>query len=269
MKIATIEEPDKKLPNPRVKRQKISDVEDSTTIADSPTTSDEEGLILDGELSRLGQGSTPPENAVIKVVRLAWVQDSLSAGKILHHGDYLVHEAVKRHHNSDKDSKNKMPPPSSNDLLRRAQQVAENSAQSTARRPIRQNDGAKRVKFPPLLPQSTTEEDVISRLPTIPEQLRTTYSCQRSTVVHPPNETFIEKLKEVRELRKMTGDEIGVRAYSSAIASLSAYPYKLQSALGLYSRLPQTQRNLHIDIVPRSRTATRLWRKDCFALRRL
>lgn len=234
LKIVTVGEPavqDGESSSPRVKRRRIHHVQDH---GDSSTTSDDESVTLDDENSRLSRENSPPENNAVKVVSLAWVQDSLSTGKVLDYSKYLVHEAVKASKDAKRKSIKTMPPPSPEELVRRAQQVAGNSSQRTARRDFRHKDGIQRIKLPPLLLQSTTEDDVISRLPPVPECLGTTYSCERSTVVHPPNEAFIEKLKEVRELRKMTGDEIGVRAYSSAIASLSAYPYKLQNAIGLY-----------------------------------
>ena len=51
------------------------------------------------------------------------------------------------------------------------------------------------------------------------------YACQRSTPADPPNDPFIEQLKKIRKARLLTGDEIGVRAYSTSIAALVAYPY--------------------------------------------
>lgn len=220
--------------SPRVKRRKIHDVEYYSLLADPPTESGDESAVLDDEVARSRQDS-PLDNNIMKVVRLAWVKDSLSAGKVLDYSQYLIYEARKAPNDTEHRSLEKLPLPSSEELLRRAQQVARSSSQMAAPRRFQHEDRAQHIKRPPLLPQSTTEEDALSRLPPIPEYLRTTYSCQRPTVVHPPNEAFIEKLKEVRKLRKMTGDEIGVRAYSSAIASLSAYPYKLQSAIGICS----------------------------------
>lgn len=237
LKIATVEDPaaeDQELTSPK-KRPKIDHVEDHGHLVDSPTTSDEEIATVDGEAADLTRRSIPSEKNVVKVVRLAWVQDSISAGKVLDHMKYLVHEAVRKPKDKGHKPIKPIPLPSAEDLLRRAQQMAGSPSQPTVRKHFRDGNGIQHVKPPPFLPHSTTEEDVLSRLPPIPEYLRTTYSCQRSTFVHPPNEEFIEKLKAVRELRKMTGDEIGVRAYSSAIASLSAYPYKLQNAIGLSS----------------------------------
>lgn len=163
----------------------------------------------------------------IKVVRLAWLQDSLSRGKLLDYHQYLVFEAVKQSHNSQ--------PPTSAELMQRAREVAAGSSQNyIASHPSygRHRESGHHNKAPPLLPQSTTDEHVMANLPPVPDYLNIKYSCQRPTWVHPPNEAFIDKLKEVRELRAMQGDYIGVRAYSTAIASLSAYPYKLKSPIG-------------------------------------
>lgn len=160
---------------------------DDVILANLPTASKHEGLLSD--------------NAV-RVVRLAWVQDSLSAGKVLDYKDYLIYEVIKTSCDPKK-------------------------------------NGISHTKRPPLLTQSTTEEHILADLPPLPEYLKTRYSCQWSTVIHPPNIAFIDKLKEVRELRKMVGDSIGEKAYSSAIASLSAYPYKLQNVIGMYWKRSQ------------------------------
>lgn len=151
----------------------------------------------------------------------------MSRGKLLDFHQYLVFEAVKELHTPQT--------PTSAELMRRAREVAAGSSQnSTASHATygRHREVGHHKKAPPLLPQSTTEEHVMANLPPVPDYLNIKYSCQRPTWVHPPNEAFIDKLKEVRELRAMQGDYIGVRAYSTAIASLSAYPYKLRSPIG-------------------------------------
>jgi DNA polymerase IV len=63
------------------------------------------------------------------------------------------------------------------------------------------------------------------------------YACQRSTPRDSPNEAFISLLKKIRTARELTNDQIGVRAYSTSIASLAAYPYKLSSVREVW-RLP-------------------------------
>lgn len=209
------------------KRRKIVDTRDYERRSVLPTDSDIDSLISDDESRTLSGTPVVSRDDTVKVVRLAWLQDSMSRGKLLDYRQYLVFEAVRDSH--------KAPPPSSAELMRRAREAAGGSSQigTSLHTPYRRHrEGGHRNKAPSLLPQSTTEEHAIAKFPPIPDYLNIKYSCQRSTFVHPPNEAFINKLKEVRELRAMRGDHIGVRAYSTAIASLSAYPYELKSPLG-------------------------------------
>jgi DNA polymerase IV len=53
------------------------------------------------------------------------------------------------------------------------------------------------------------------------------YACQRVTPANGPNEDFLEQLKKIRTARTLIDDAIGVRAYSTIIASIAAYPFKL------------------------------------------
>jgi DNA polymerase IV len=81
-----------------------------------------------------------------------------------------------------------------------------------------------------LLQQTTSEyEGTDSDIPEPPEWVKQgiKYSCQRFTPANGPNEQFIELLKKIRTARTLIDDEIGVRAYSTSIASIAAYPYKL------------------------------------------
>ncbi|WPH02962.1 Hypothetical protein R9X50_00583400 [Acrodontium crateriforme] len=82
-----------------------------------------------------------------------------------------------------------------------------------------------------LLQQTTTDNDdgSSSELPEMPEWVKagTKYACQRSTPKTSPNDHFISLLKKIKLARLLTNDEIGVRAYSTSIASLAAYPYKI------------------------------------------
>ena len=66
---------------------------------------------------------------------------------------------------------------------------------------------------------------------------RVYYACTRSTPADPINKDFIRQLYLIKEARLLTGDEIGVRAYSTSIASLSAYTHKIQYP-GEITRLP-------------------------------
>ena len=84
-----------------------------------------------------------------------------------------------------------------------------------------------------LLRQTTSEhdEDESPELPEMPQWVKENkiYSCERATPLHCPNDDFIEQLKKIKLARTLVADEIGVRAYSTSIASLAAYPYKLSS----------------------------------------
>jgi DNA polymerase IV len=94
----------------------------------------------------------------------------------------------------------------------------------------------------PKLKRMTTsefEESDANSLPEPPEWVKdhSIYCCLRSTPLIPVNHRFISELFKIKESRILTLDQIGVRAYSSSIASLSAYPYLLQSPLEVI-RLP-------------------------------
>jgi DNA polymerase IV len=87
---------------------------------------------------------------------------------------------------------------------------------------------------PPKLYRTTTSdfENRDSRsLPEPPQWVRENnmYACKRSTPLKPVNEAFLRQLYKIKEARFLTLDEIGVRAYSTAIASIAAYPHVLQS----------------------------------------
>lgn len=209
-------------PSATEKRHKFHDTENYAFQSDSSVDSDHEI-----EKSERVIGDVVSAKDSVKVVRLAWLQDSMSRGRVLDYKDYLVFEATK--------SAQKTAVPSPVDLRQRAKEMASASSQPSITRHAPSPQDRKRghhIKTPALLPQSTTEEHAIAKLPPFPEILKTKFSCERPTFVHPTNEGFINKLKEVRELRAMVGDGVGVRAYSTAIATLSAYPYKLQSPLG-------------------------------------
>ncbi|TKA29885.1 hypothetical protein B0A50_03249 [Salinomyces thailandicus] len=94
---------------------------------------------------------------------------------------------------------------------------------------------ATKPKYAHLLQETTTEHDAATEnaantdIPPPPTWVTQNlkYACQRSTPFHNPNGAFIGQLKKIREARILTLDEIGVRAYSTCIASLAAYPHPL------------------------------------------
>lgn len=85
-----------------------------------------------------------------------------------------------------------------------------------------------------LLHQTTSEHDEIAdaSLPPMPEWVlqNKIYSCERATPLDSPNRDFVAQLKKIKLSRLLTSDEIGVRAYSTSIAALLAYPYRIRSA---------------------------------------
>lgn len=94
---------------------------------------------------------------------------------------------------------------------------------------------------PKLIRTTTSEFEDTSSFP-LPEprewaRNNNIYSCQRSTPLHSINVTFISQLYKIKEARVLTLDEIGVRAYSTSIAALSAYPHLLRSPAEIL-RLP-------------------------------
>ncbi|KAF1925729.1 Nucleotidyltransferase [Didymella exigua CBS 183.55] len=81
-----------------------------------------------------------------------------------------------------------------------------------------------------LLQQTTSEYDgTDSDTPEPPEWVkkRIKYACQRFTPANGPNEDFLDELKKIRTARTLIDDDIGVRAYSTIIAAIAAYPYRL------------------------------------------
>lgn len=193
--------------------------------------------------------ATPGPPDIVRVVKLAWLTESLSQGKVAPLDEYLVYAGRKTAAPSLK--RRRTPPapppamPKAEDILFRAKldaaslpeprQYGHASQGSSWRRNREHRDHP--IKPPPLLVQSTTDHDIDLNLPPVPDYLHTTYSCQRATPMHPPNETFINELKKIRTTRTLLGDKIGVRAYSSSIAALAAYPYTLSSPQEV-ARLP-------------------------------
>jgi DNA polymerase IV len=91
-----------------------------------------------------------------------------------------------------------------------------------------------------LLQQTTSEyEGEDSDIPIPPDWVkkRIKYACQRFTPGNGPNEDFLDQLKRIRTARTLIDDDIGVRAYSTIIASIAAYPHKLSHPRGI-AQLP-------------------------------
>jgi hypothetical protein len=206
----------------------------------APASSDiDSDTASEGETQRRLIGSAPIEPTV-KVVKLTWLTESVEAAEVLPIDDYVVYEGRKL-----PKTPVKTPPPlpaeKAAEVMKRALADASSSPKSPRPRSSQGRRGetyiSHAVRRPALLRHTTSEHEIDIQLPPIPEFLHTAYSCQRPTPVHPPNAAFIEELTKIKTARTLTGDKIGVRAYSSAIATIAAYPYAFQTASGRHTVL--------------------------------
>ncbi|KAF3808028.1 DNA polymerase lambda [Colletotrichum gloeosporioides] len=169
------------------------------------------------------------EADIVRVVKLNWLTESLDQGRVLPLRDFVIYEGRKC------GESNTLVAVKGSDILARAAADTTSQDHQHVFRRSEENASAsasQRTTMPSLLRQTTSEHDSTLTLPPIPGFLRTTYACQRATPADPTNAAFIEELKAIRTTRKLMGDQIGVRAYSTSIATLSAYPYKISSPQG-------------------------------------
>lgn len=201
--------------------------------------------------THVGKRPTASAKPVVQVVKLSWLSDSLGVGRVLPLDDYLIYQG--RIKNVDgkaqRQASEQTRPPKPDDILSRAQLDAPRPAPSQSaalmhdssykrhheRSSITTNTSSSHSKRPRLLQETTSEHDIVARLPPVPAYLHTTYSCERPSPADPPNDAFIDELKTIRTHRTLNNDKIGVRAYSTAIATLCAYPYSISTAAGTYN----------------------------------
>lgn len=175
-------------------------------------------------------------SGLIQVVKLSWLTDCLAQRRLLPCEKYLLFQGVKLVEEGESREEESVDEESSiAQILQRA--IADGrSATSNNHSYVATRSGASEIvssaPIPSLLRQTTSEHEDIAVFPNIPDFLRTQYSCQRPTPMDPPNGNFIQELKKIRTFRLLQGDKIGVRAYSTSIATLSAYPYTIQNPTG-------------------------------------
>jgi DNA polymerase IV len=224
----------------------------------------------------------PKESDIIRVVRIDWFYECKKRGTVLPLDPYLTFTGrripkppAEPSTPKSGSSATKSPPiklSTAKSVLERAKEDAPTQSHSHSRT----TDRFGKRKFghftkplgiggsweaghnhqPQLLHATTSEAEgsgSSSDLPEPPEWVRkgVKYACQRSTPKDSPNEDFISLLKKIRTARELTNDEIGVRAYSTSIASLAAYPYKLVSPREIL-RLPGCETkiaNLFVEFV--------------------
>ena len=231
----------------------VSQVSTSPTVCSSPIPKNEDS-----------SSSTQESVKVIDVVRMVgldWLKDSLRLEAPQRMKSYLIYEAEilpfdpeTPTHESSVCQSTKVPSvpqaetspfskfQDSKGIIERA--AADNKPHTTGLRTHKRNrisSAAKRdfsgrtfsAGLPHLVHQTTSEhdEDDSGDIPQMPDWVlqNQLYSCQRSTPLQSRNENFIDQLKRIKLARLLTNDEIGVRAYSTSIASLAAYPHPIQT----------------------------------------
>ena len=208
----------------------------------------------------------------VKVVNLAWLEDSVNVQKIQLLDPYVIYEGkivtptdssihIRDQSLAMDKEQPSTPAPDVETVTARARQAIIERAKADPKpkapyNPIRGRDRTKAImdkeftgrtfvssfssaahkrsqQIPPLLHQTTSEneEGVMHVLPEMPDWVKENkiYACERPTPLCTPNDTFIEQLKKIKLARVLTADEIGVRAYSTSIASIAAYPHTLSS----------------------------------------
>lgn len=235
---------------PRKKRRR-SRVSETVVGQDGSATESEGRSVVDGE-GDVGTLMNWDFGSHVKVVKLAWLTDCVRVGKLFHLDEYLVYEGrpteLATRSASQKPSRWSGTTPSLPiDTITQA--PADSSTKTPTQEPTSQAISAmtnistssnphrtyntRRVTH--LVHETTSEHDAgtSSDLPEPPAWMTDTrthsYSCCRLTPSTSPNDAFIASLKAIRLARNLTADEIGVRAYSSAMAAIAAYPYTLTS----------------------------------------
>ena len=227
---------------PPVKRRKVE--HDHTTAHDgagpeivdlsTEPESEEDGMRSRHDPSQhLVRVQDPP--GTITLLKLEWLDRSIIAEKVLSYDPFLIYKGRKTNPPGETSAKlifEKLP----SEILQRAKEDAASQPPPipTTRfhsRRSKESHGWTSSQRPPTLHRTTTSEnDETATPPDQPDWVRdqVLYACLRSAPLHTPNADFIAQLIKIRRIRHLTLDEIGVRAYSTSIATLSAYPHVLK-----------------------------------------
>ncbi|KAF2857289.1 Nucleotidyltransferase [Piedraia hortae CBS 480.64] len=162
------------------------------------------------------------DDSTIAVVKIRWFIDSRKANKVLPIENYIVYRGLR----IDRSAASALNPPSSppNDastILERARAdvVGSNNGLTNRR--------ASTSKQRPRFNWQVSGEDI--QLPDwVQDGCR--YACQRCSPKDSPNSAFIALLTEIRLVRELTNDAVGVRAYSTSIASLASCPFRISQS---------------------------------------
>lgn len=245
---------------PRGKKRKLNEATASLSISQAETededaTDTSQTAPAKPDLERFFSQATAGQFIVIKT---QWLKDSTAQGHLRPLLEYIVYEfkRTERPHDTplSPTPATPDPPPSHtpaepNTILARARADTPPrrtggtvthfaSAPYGARRFRDQEHGTHsrgEHERPKLLALDTNDDDSptssadASVVPPAPDWVKQglKYSCQRVTLSPCANEEFVELLKQIRLARLLTSDEIGVRAYSTSIASICSVPTRI------------------------------------------
>ncbi|KAI5811154.1 hypothetical protein DFH27DRAFT_11760 [Peziza echinospora] len=215
-------------------------------------------------------------DSCIRIVKLKWLTESLSYGKPLPFDQFLIYaghriqpaptdartpiplssstpvsstSAQKRKgHGGDSSGNSSEAEKRRRGILERAKRDAEKMEPKKdfhKRRGYRDNGGLATLsrQAPPPLERKTTaeweDEHKLLESRVMPEYVTKNlrYACQRPHPLNSPNSHFVSLLHTIKLSRELSLDQIGIRAYSTAISAIQAYPYALISSAEL-AQLP-------------------------------
>ncbi|BAE65259.1 unnamed protein product [Aspergillus oryzae RIB40] len=183
---------------------------------------------------RSSAGSGSGEGAdILRVVRLEWLDSCVESKELVPLDPFVVYEARKVERPATKPNGTEAVASQASDILQRAKKdtLFKPPPTPSSRFSRRTHEAPSSQHRPPkLYRQTTSENEETAPLPPAPDWVKNhiLYACMRSAPLHPPNERFINQLVKIRRIRELTLDEIGVRAYSTSIASIAAYPYEFR-----------------------------------------
>lgn len=228
-------------PKKRMKHEQASHSLDGVIDEIDLTTDSEEESTLVQSHHHSTKPSIPQKSRttdIVEVLKVEWLDRSIATGKALPVDPFLVYRGRKTQSPVKPTTINAQAEMISSQILKRAKEDAASQPPPLAfasrfqhRRPKHSQEGPS-SQPPTLHRQTTSENDEATPLPAHPDWVRDNipYACLRSAPLHSPNEDFISQLVKIRQIRKLTLNEIGVRAYSTSIAAIASYPYKITRA---------------------------------------
>lgn len=185
-----------------------------------------------------------PKGREIWVVRLAWIIDSLQNGELMPMDPYALCRAyvpsiqsdacgtealsqvtIAHHAMSSQSSAS----PADNSEVEKTKKLSGQRDEEAVCLTHQSRAGSIKLR-PRFERQSTSDYEAYCAPASVYAQ--SSYSCQRPTPLSSPNSAFLDELKSIRLLRTLREDKIGIRAYSTSIAAIAAYPSVVETETG-------------------------------------